>query len=621
MSRSQSSSLAATPAAPTMVANASTEPVLSIRHLSVAFNTEAGWKEVVHDLSFDLRARETLAIVGESGSGKSVTALSIARLLSRRNSRASGEIWLAGRNVLSLDEQAMRAVRGRDVGMIFQEPMTSLNPVMTVGAQIGEALRRHRGMDKATAAAEVMRLLERVRIPGAKRRMEDYPHNLSGGMRQRIMIAMALAGNPRVLVADEPTTALDVTVQAEILNLIKLLQDEDGMAVLFITHDMGVVAEISDRTVVMYQGRAVESGTTADIFASAEQPYTKLLLSAVPRLGSMAGATRPARFPLIDLTRGTCEEPREIRDTVKADTPVLEVDGLTVRFGQRTKAFEPARYVHAVENVSFTLRAGETLAIVGESGCGKSTTGRSIMRLIQPTSGSIRLDGEETMGKDRRCLQRLRRRVQMVFQDPYASLDPRMDVGSAIAEPLVAHGIASSAQARDIVASLLRRVGLNPDMATRYPHEFSGGQRQRICIARALALEPGTIVADECVSALDASTKAQVVNLMLDLQESLNVAYVFISHDMAVVERISHRVAVMYMGEIVEIGPGAAIFGNPQHAYTRKLLAAVPSADPSHRRRRTSLSAGEIPSVIHPRGYVPPTRQYRSVGDGHMVQV
>jgi peptide/nickel transport system ATP-binding protein len=578
---------------------------------------------VVRNVSFDVAARETVAIVGESGSGKSVTALSIMRLIPPESGRIQGSIKLADRDLLMLPDTAMRDVRGNEVAMIFQEPMTSLNPVLTIGFQIAESLIYHRGMSRSEAKAEAIRLLEKVRIPAAKSRFDEYPHRFSGGMRQRAMIAMALACKPKLLIADEPTTALDVTIQAQILELLKVLQEEEGMSILFITHDMGVVAEIADRTVVMYDGEAVETGRTTQIFATPSHPYTRALLAAVPRIGSMQGRARPMRFPIVDKVTGASDVPTETPDTAAiAERPVLEVVNLTTRFAIRSGLFgKVSGRVHAVENISFGLHAGETLALVGESGCGKSTTGRSILRLIEPDSGSVLVDGKNILDMDARALRETRKRVAIVFQDPFASLNPRMSVGSAIAAPLYAHDLASSSQARDRVADLLLRVGLTADMASRFPHEFSGGQRQRICIARALALGPKLIVADEAVSALDVSIKAQVVNLMLDLQASMGLAYLFISHDIAVVERMSHRVAVMYLGEIVEIGPRAAVFGNPQHPYTKKLMAAVPIPDPARRAEKRGVSYDEIKSPVRAPDYRPPARQYREATPGHVVQV
>ncbi|WP_244608012.1 ABC transporter ATP-binding protein [Bradyrhizobium vignae] len=581
------------------------------------------WIPVVRDVSFDIAPRETVAIVGESGSGKSVTALSIMRLIPQEVGRVEGRVMLAGRDLLGLPEASMKGIRGNDIAMIFQEPMTSLNPVLTIGFQIAEALIQHRGLSRAAAEAETIRLLDRVRIPAATSRFHEHPHRFSGGMRQRVMIAMALACKPKLLIADEPTTALDVTIQAQILELLKELQREEAMSILFITHDMGVVAEIADRTVVMYGGQAVELDATSRIFAAPSHPYTRALLAAVPRLGSMDGRARPMRFPIVDKVTGTSDEPAETPDTVStAERPLLEVSGLTTRFPIRSGLFgKVSGRVHAVENVSFTLRAGETLALVGESGCGKSTTGRSILKLTEPDSGTVLIDGQDVLAMNGRALRDFRKNMQIVFQDPFASLNPRMSVGTAIAAPLLANGLASASQARDKVADLLVRVGLVADMAARFPHEFSGGQRQRICIARALALGPKLIVADEAVSALDVSVKAQVVNLMLDLQASMGLAYLFISHDIAVVERMSHRVAVMYLGEIVEIGPRASVFGNPQHPYTRRLMAAVPVPDPLRRGMRREASNDEIRSPVRAPDYQPPVRQYREVSPGHVVQV
>ncbi|AHG49771.1 glutathione ABC transporter ATP-binding protein (plasmid) [Rhizobium leguminosarum bv. trifolii CB782] len=593
--------------------------VLSVEGLTTSFLVDGAWKPVVRDVSFTVAPGETVAIVGESGSGKSVTSLSIMRLLQADTSRVEGRVILGGRDLLALPEHAMRQVRGNEVAMIFQEPMTSLNPLFTIGGQISEALLCHSDMSRADARAETIRLLEKVRIPSAASRFDEYPHRFSGGMRQRVMIAMALASRPKLLIADEPTTALDVTIQGQILDLIKMLQEEEGTSVLFITHDMGVVAEIADRTVVMYRGEQVESGATADIFHRGKHPYTRALLSAVPVLGSMRGRERPLRFPVVNTTTGESDIPSEAADTVAA-TPVLEVKNLTKRFDIHTGLFgRLTSRVHAVENVSFDLHAGETLSLVGESGCGKSTTGRAIMRLIEPQAGSVLVEGREVLGLDRKDLREMRKSVQMIFQDPFASLNPRMTVGAAIAEPYLEHRMGSAKQAKEVVADLLVKVGLSPDMAVRYPHEFSGGQRQRICIARALALQPKVIVADESVSALDVSIKAQVINLMLDLQQSLNLAFLFISHDMAVVERVSHRVAVMYLGEIVEIGPRAAVFENPQHPYTRKLIAAVPVPDPDRRHEKRMVVNDEIKSPMRAVDYQPPATFYREVGPGHLV--
>ncbi|WP_117190249.1 ABC transporter ATP-binding protein [Rhizobium terrae] len=597
-------------------------PILSISNLNTSFRVGGEWRNVVRDVSFDIRPKETVTVVGESGSGKSVTAMSIMRLLPPASSRVTGRVDFEGKNLLDLPLDAMQSIRGNRIGMIFQEPMTSLNPVLKIGRQITEVLVQHRGMSHTEAEAEAVRLLEKVRIPSAKSRLNEYPMNFSGGMRQRVVIAIALACDPKLLIADEPTTALDVTIQAQILELIKALQEEEGMSVLFITHDMGVVAEISDRTVVMYRGEAVETGTTRQIFAGAKHPYTRALLSAVPQLGSMTGLDRPLRFPQVDMTTGGIQPVRPTADTVRRDAaPILNVDGLVTRFDIRRGFLRrTVGRIHAVEGVSLQLRQGETLSLVGESGCGKSTAGRSIIRLTDAKSGTIEIDGKNVLEAGRSQLADIRREAQMIFQDPFESLNPRIRIGDAIAEPIVIHGLADAAEAKERVAELLERVGLSASMADRFPHEFSGGQRQRVCIARALALEPKLIIADESVSALDVSVKAQVINLMLDLQEKYGLGYLFISHDMAVVERISHRVAVMYLGEIVEMGPRRAVFENPQHDYTKRLMAAVPIADPSRRQMRR-ISNDEIGSPFRPVDYVPPKRSYRQAGEGHFFQV
>jgi peptide/nickel transport system ATP-binding protein len=453
-------------------------------------------------------------------------------------------------------------------------------------------------------------------------RIHEYPHQFSGGMRQRVMIAMALACKPRVLIADEPTTALDVTIQAQILQLLKELQEEEGMSVLFITHDMGVVAEIADRSVVMYDGRIVEIGDTVDIFERPAKGYTQALLSSVPKLGSMAGIDQPMRFPSIDRATGRMQPPAPLEHTARfAERPLLEVKGLTKRFEIRKGLFSTVTgRVHAIENVSFNLHKGETLALVGESGCGKSTTGRAILRLTSLDSGSILMGDQDISRMEGDALRAARKRMQIIFQDPFASLNPRIPVGLAVCEPLLAHGMITRGKIRDRAATLLESVGLDGAMATRYPHEFSGGQRQRICIARAMALEPDLIIADESVSALDVSVKAQVINLMLDLQEKMGLSYLFISHDIAVVERMAHRIAVMFLGEIVEIGPRAAVLGSPQHPYTKKLISAVPSPDPARRHGRRATSDDELISPIRPADYVVPSRSYREVSPGHLVQ-
>ncbi|KVE38608.1 dipeptide ABC transporter ATP-binding protein [Burkholderia sp. BDU5] len=643
--------------------------VLEVDGLSVTFRREGAAFEAVRGLSFHVDRGETLAIVGESGSGKSVTSLALMRLVEHGGGAiAGGRIVLRRRNGAALDlvrasPSMLRTVRGADVAMIFQEPMTSLNPVFTVGDQISEAIALHQNKRASEARAEALRLLDLVRIPEARRVFARHPHQLSGGMRQRVMIAMALSCRPALLIADEPTTALDVTIQAQILQLIRGLQDEMDMGVIFITHDMGVVAEVADRVLVMYRGEKVEEGVSDAIFAAPSHPYTKALLAAVPRLGSMQGTDAPAKFPLLRFdpvagdavlvasdaaapatpaTPATPTTPTTPAATLApvappapeapaappsaqaavdpSSAPLLRVRDLVTRFPIKSGAFSRvSQYVHAVERVSFDLRAGETLALVGESGCGKSTTGRSLLRLVDNLSGSIEFEGREIRALKGRELQALRRNIQFIFQDPFASLNPRLTVGFSIMEPLLVHGVASGKAAQARVDWLLDRVGLPADAARRYPHEFSGGQRQRIAIARALALNPKVVIADESVSALDVSVQAQIVNLMLDLQRELGVAYLFISHDMAVVERISHRVAVMYLGQIVEIGPRRAVFETPRHPYTKKLMSAVPIADPARRHAQRTLPADDLPSPIRAIGDEPVVAPLVAVGPEHFV--
>jgi glutathione transport system ATP-binding protein len=598
--------------------------VLEVHNLSVRFATQERVVDAVRNLSFHINAGETLAMVGESGSGKSVSSLALMRLVENGGGRiTSGSMQFHRRDGSTLDlaqarPATMRGIRGAEMAMVFQEPMTSLNPVFPVGEQIAESIRLHQHLGRAAARAEALRMLDLVRIPEAQTVLGRYPHQLSGGMRQRVMMAMALSCKPRLLIADEPTTALDVTIQAQVLSLIRLLQDELKMAVLFITHDMGVVAEMADRVVVMLRGDKVEEGDCARLFAAPQHPYTRALLAAVPRLGAMRGTDNPAKFPLPD---GADAVVWPERDTVQYDMPpVLKVQGLTTRFPVRTGVLgRITRQVCAVEQVSFHLQRGETLALVGESGCGKSTTGRSLARLVDFDAGHVDVAGRAIASLKGRALQALRRDVQFIFQDPFASLDPRLTVGFAIMEPLLVHSLAKGPEADKRVADLLYRVGLPASAAQRYPHEFSGGQRQRIAIARALALNPKVVVADEAVSALDVSIRAQIVNLMLDLQREYGIAFLFISHDMAVVERISHRVAVMVLGQIVEIGPRRAVFENPQHAYTRRLLAAVPVADPARRHQRRELQTGEIPSPIRALHDLPQVAPLVEVGPGHFV--
>ena len=605
--------------------------VLEVQDLSVSFKTEQGRFQAVRSLGFHVDAGETLAIVGESGSGKSVSSLALMRLVEHGGGRIdSGQMWLTRRDGERIDlAQAsgaqMRALRGADIAMVFQEPMTSLNPVFTVGQQVAESIVLHQGRTQAEAMAEALRLFDLVRIPEAREVLGRHPHQLSGGMRQRVMIAMALACRPTLLIADEPTTALDVTIQAQILALIRQLQQELAMGVIFITHDMGVVAEIADRVLVMKRGDKIEEGDCRSLFAAPTQPYTRALLAAVPQLGAMQGQDLPARFlmpgelPAGMATPGAAEQIL-MPDSVRHDLPpVLKVDKLVTRFPLRSGVFgRVKRQVHAVEQISFELQPGETLALVGESGCGKSTTGRSLARLIAHQGGRVEVAGRDIAPLEGAALQALRRDIQFVFQDPYASLDPRLTVGYSVMEPLLIHQLMSADKAEERVRWLLEKVGLPAEAAHRYPHEFSGGQRQRIAIARALALNPKVVIADEAVSALDVSIRAQIINLLLDLQQEFGMAYLFISHDMAVVERISHRVAVMYLGQIVEIGPRRAVFENPQHPYTRRLMSAVPVADPTRRKQRPLLS-DEIASPVRAQGDPPVVAPLAQVAPGHFV--
>ncbi|MGD9863878.1 MAG: dipeptide ABC transporter ATP-binding protein [Pseudodonghicola sp.] len=573
-------------------------PLLSVENLSLDF----GSHNAVRDLSFDIARGETVALVGESGSGKSASALAILRLIEREGgSIAGGRVVLHGAPALelsALSDRQMQAVRGNRVSMIFQEPMTALNPVMPLGEQVAEVLRLHQGLDAAQARIAACAAFDRVKIPEPERRLDQFPHELSGGLRQRVMIAMALACRPDLLIADEPTTALDVTTQAEILSLIRQLQAEIGMAVLFITHDMGVVAQIADRVVVLKRGDKVDEGPVEEIFLRPTAPYTRQLMAATPKLGS--GAPRPIRS--------------------SAD-PLLTVDNLSVRFPVQ-RGLLPGGHLdyHAVNGVSLSLAAGETLGLVGESGCGKSTLARAVLRLVDPTGGRIRLNGQEITGLEGAELRATRRQAQMVFQDPFASLNPRLPVRELITEPAQIQSRMSRRDRQALAGELLLKVGLEPEAADRFPHQFSGGQRQRLCIARALSVRPALIVADEAVSALDVSVARQVTDLMARLQAEEGVSFLFISHDIAVVERVSHRVAVMWAGQIVETGPTEAVLHNPQHPYTRRLLAAVPVPDPSRRPVRGAERAPLTPQrLLLPAGQAPVRAQMIEVGEGHWV--
>jgi peptide/nickel transport system ATP-binding protein len=573
--------------------------VLSLCGLTVSVRNQGGTVPLVNEISFDLRRGETLAIAGESGSGKSITSLAIMGLLPPPAVKiTAGNISLNGQPLSTLGEAEMRMIRGNRIAMIFQEPMTSLNPMMSIGAQLIEAIRAHSTLSEREARAEAIAALTAVRLSDPARRMSQYPHELSGGMRQRVMIAMALALKPEVLIADEPTTALDVTVQREVLELLRDLQATQGTAILLITHDMGVVAEMADRVAIMREGRVVETGEVAQIFAAPTQSYTRELLAAVPRMG-----------------QGGSAKPRP-ETAIVADLHEVKV-GFDIRGGVLNRI---THRVHAVEGISFDIRAGETFSLVGESGCGKSTIARAIVGLV-PHEGQIMIAGQTVGAMTAAARRSLSTNAQIVFQDPMSSLDPRMTVGDQIAEPLLIHGNHNAANRRARASELMLKVGLTTAQLDNYPHEFSGGQRQRICIARALALTPKLLVADESVAALDVSVQARVLALMQSLKEEFGIAMLFISHDMAVVENISDRVGVMHRGQIVEMGSRAQVFGNPQHPYTRRLMESVPVADPAYFHPKKTRHTDEIISPVYAKGTILTRNRLIEVAAGHLVAV
>ena len=559
--------------------------MVQIRNLAVEFRTDDGIIQAVKNISFNIPRGKTVGLVGESGSGKSVTSLAIMRLIPNPPGRiVNGEIIVDGQDLLKLSESEMRAVRGNKISMIFQEPMTSLNPVFTVGDQISETLMLHQKMNKADAMAKAHDLLTQVGIPNPTERIKSYPHEMSGGQRQRVMIAMAIACEPDMLIADEPTTALDVTIQKQILELLADLQKKYQMSVLFITHDLGVIADIADEVVVMYRGDIVEKGTAKDIFAAPKHPYTKGLLACRPSL-----ERNPRRLPTVsdfmneDGTEKSVDvailkQQKQTRSVSDEQPVLLQIQNVKKHFPLQKGMFGGVKsWVKAVDDVTLNVRKGRTLGLVGESGCGKTTLGRTLLRLIEPTDGKILYGGTDVTQLDREGMRAMRRKMQIIFQDPYASLNPRMTIGAALMEPMIIHGLGGSRDERlEMAGKLMKRVNLDRSMLNRYPHEFSGGQRQRICIARALAVEPEFIVCDESVSALDVSIQAQILNLLLDLQDELHLTYVFISHDLAVIKFISDEVAVMYNGKIVEMNDAVGIYENPQHDYTKKLLSAIP---------------------------------------------
>ena len=544
--------------------------LLKVSNLSTEIRLADQTIEAVKDISFEIDRGETLALVGESGSGKSITALSIARLLPDAGQIVAGEVLLEGQNLLGFSEKEMRQVRGSKIAMIFQEPMTSLNPVLKIGDQIAENILQHEKISKPAAVDRCAELLDAVGLPDPRRNLNEYPHQLSGGMRQRVMIAIALASNPDLLIADEPTTALDVTIQAQVLDLLYKLQQDLKMGLLFITHDLGVVQKISDQVIVMRHGEIVERANNQDFFTTPKHDYSRQLLNAIPSFSKRGK-------PLSVATRAV-EEQVYAQDRSVDQRAVLEVKDLRVYFPIRKGVFKKTvGHVKAVENVSMQLLPAQTLALVGESGCGKTTVGKSILRLLDVTQGSIQFDGQDLLKLEGEALRAKRRELQIVFQDPYSSLNPRMLVGDIVEEGMVSLGVEYDAVVRrKQVAKLLDQVGLPENSTRRYPHEFSGGQRQRICIARALAVNPRVIICDEPTSALDVSVQAQVLNLLKELQQELGMSYLFITHDMSVVAYLADEVAVMYQGEIVERGAVDQVLHHAQHDYTRNLLSAVP---------------------------------------------
>ena len=627
------------------------DAVLTVRQLRVRFAVPDGWVHAVNGINLDVKAGETLAIVGESGSGKSVSMLSLMGLLPSPPATVTGSVLFEGNEILGLSNERLRTIRGNRIAMVFQDPMSSLNPVQTVGSQIGEALRIHRNAGKQEARRAADEMLRRVGIPDAGRRADDYPHQFSGGMRQRVMIAMALACGPKLLIADEPTTALDVTIQAQIVALVKDLRRDFGMSVVWITHDLGVVADMADRVAVMYAGRVVEQGTVDEIYATTRHPYTMGLLRSVPRLGEdvpvkleeIPGAPPDMRqdvghcafaprCPFADhrslesrpplepsdqpdhlvacwhwqelAAAGVAERPLpELQQRVATTTePLLELRGLETHFPIHRGFFgRQAGVVRAVDGVDLSIPQGTTLGLVGESGCGKTTLGRTVMRLENPTAGALWFDGADITHAAGEELRAFRRRMQMIFQDPYSSMNPGMRIEDVVAEPMRIHGLGTPKEVATRVAELLERVGLSAGSARRYPHEFSGGQRQRIVIARALALGPRLIVCDEPVSSLDVSVQAQIINLLGDLQRDLGVTYLFIAHDLAVVKHISHEVAVMYLGKVVERAPRDAVYRRPLHPYTQALLKSIPEPDPVVARSATrQVLEGDLPSPARP---------------------
>ena len=563
------------------------ETVFEIKNLTVEFNTSDGMFKAVDNLSFVIPRGKTVGLVGESGSGKSVTSLALMRLLTRNGHITSGEIHYQGKDLVKISEEEMRSLRGSKISMIFQEPMTSLNPVLTVGDQLIESIQLHLKLNKKDAFEKALALFKQVKIPQPEVKIHSFPHELSGGQKQRVMIAMAIACDPELLICDEPTTALDVTIQQEILDLIKSLQVSLGMSVLFITHDLGVISNVADHLLVMYRSKLVEEGNAQEVFKNPKHPYTRGLLSCRPKLDAnpnrlltvsdymsedgTALKVDPARLVEVDRQGSRVEKIKESED-------ILVIRNLKTYFPIRTGFFKTVRnHFKAVDDVSFTIKKGTSFGLVGESGCGKTTLGRTILKLVEPSGGDIIFKGQHITGLTKAEMRPFRKKMQIIFQDPYSSLDPRMSVEKILSEPLEINSPEMSRSEKNhIISTLIEKVGLRKNHLKRYPHEFSGGQRQRICIARALTLNPELLICDESVSALDVSVQAQVLNLLLDLQEEFKLTYVFISHDLSVVNFMADTVAVMNEGKIVELESAKNIYQNPKHHYTQKLINAVP---------------------------------------------
>ena len=555
-------------------------PLISIKDLVLSFGGKKKKTEVLHTISFDVFENEILGIVGESGSGKSVTSLALMGLLPKKQANLSGEILFQGNDLLKYDEKKFRKIRGSEIAMIFQEPMSALNPSLKCGFQVSEILMLHLNMNASEAKKETISLFEKVKLPRPNEIYNSYPHQISGGQMQRVMIAMAIACKPKLLIADEPTTALDVTVQKEIISLLKSIQKETKMAMLFISHDLSLVSEIADRVLVMYKGNIVESATTEEVFKNPQNEYTKALLASRPSLN-----VRLAELPTIASIADKSFKPREIKATERAkkhkqiytQAPILEIVNLEKYYFSNVGLFAKTEVVKAVDNVSFSVFEGETLGLVGESGCGKSTLGKTILQLEKATAGSIKYRGKELTTLSKTDIRNLRKEIQIIFQDPFSSLNPRLMIGEALMEPMEVHGLGKNKkERRERVISLLDRVGLDETYFYRYPHELSGGQRQRVGIARTVIVEPKLVICDESVSALDISVQAQVLNLLNELKNDYGFTYIFISHDLAVVKYMSDQLLVMNMGKIEELGDADEIYENPQTEYSKKLIQAIP---------------------------------------------